>query len=219
MIKSIIFDLDGTLANTIEDITDGLNGMLNELGFSTVTVAQTLENINNGALELVRRSLPEDKRDDGFARYAKTVYEKYYAKCYNCKTYADKGVTEALKELALQGITLCVLSNKQDPFVKEIVKKLFADVPFAYVCGQSDRFPTKPDPTSVNYIMSKLGVSPDECAFVGDSGVDIKTAKNASLHPVGVSWGYRSVDVLNDEGAALIINNTASLSEIPNLLI
>ena len=67
--------------------------------------------------------------------------------------------------------------------------------------------------------MSKLGVSPDECAFVGDSGVDIKTAKNASLHPVGVSWGYRSVDVLNDEGAALIINNTASLSEIPNLLI
>jgi len=220
MIKSLIFDLDGTLADTITDIRDGLNGMLTEYGFPLVTTEQTLSNINNGALELVRRSLPEQRRsDDGFVKKAKQVYEKYYSECYNCKTTEYKGCSEALNELALQGISLNVLSNKQDFFVKKIIKKLFYDVRFDFVIGQSELFPTKPDPSSTLHILSSLGVKPSEAVFVGDSNVDMITAKNASVAAVGVAWGYRSRDILLENGAKIIIDTPYELVKIPKFLI
>jgi len=219
MIKAIIFDLDGTLVDTITDIQDGLNGMLTEYGFSTVTTEQTLANINNGALELVRRSLPEEKRsDDSFVKKAKQVYEKYYSECYNCKTNEYDGCTYALNELVAQGISVNVLSNKQDYFVKEITKKLFNDVRFDFVIGQSELFPTKPDPSSTLHILSSLGIKPSDAVFVGDSNVDMITARNARVNAVGVAWGYRSKEILIENGAEFIVNTPREIAKIPNFL-
>ncbi len=215
MIRNIIFDLDGTLADTILDIRSGLNGMLTEYGFSTVTKEQTLANINNGALELVRRSLPEKYRcDDSFVKDAKLVYEKYYSICYNDLTAEYSGCNDALKKLACHGVSLSVLSNKQDEFVKKIVQKLFPDIPFKFVFGQSDKFPTKPDPSSILYILDELSIPASETALIGDSNVDILTAKNAHVLPIGVSWGYRNKDILLECGARHIIDTPADITDI-----
>lgn len=216
MIKAIILDLDGTLANTIDDITDGLNGMLTEYGFPNVTTTDTLNNINNGALELVRRSLPADHRDDEFTKKAKKTYEKYYSDCYCNKTLEYPGISSAIKKLEASGVSLSVLSNKQDEFVKVIVKKLFKDVKFDFVIGQGS-FTTKPDPTSVNYILSNINVQSEHAVIVGDSNVDMITAKNANIKAVGVSWGYRSKEILIENGAEIIIDTPDKLVEIINI--
>lgn len=219
MIKCIIFDLDGTLADTICDIRDGLNGMLSEYGFPTVTKEQTLANINNGALELVRRSLPEQyRKDDGFVKEAKRVYEKYYSDCYNNLTKEYKGIKQSLKELTKQSIFLAVLSNKQDEFVKKIVAKLFDGINFASVLGQSEAFPTKPDPASLLHIISKLGLSPKEAVLVGDSNIDMITAANAKITAIGVSWGYRSPEILTEYGAKHILTSTSEIPLLPKIL-
>jgi phosphoglycolate phosphatase len=219
MIKLIIFDLDGTLADTIFDIRDGLNGMLTEYGFHLVNKEQTLSFINNGALELVRRSLPvKHQGDDEYVKEAKRVYERYYSKCYNNMTAEYEGCSNALKTLANSGVHLAVLSNKQDEFVKKIVEKLFSDIPFEFVLGQSDKFPTKPDPTSIHYIMNELGVSGNETVLVGDSNVDMLTAKNAGVIPLGVSWGYRPKEILIELGARHILSSPSEFAEIISIL-
>ncbi len=218
MIKLIIFDLDGTLADTILDIKNGLNGMLGEYSFPLVSREQTLAAINNGATELVRRCLPEKYRaDDNFVLQAKKVYEKYYSRCYNNLTSEYEGCSKALAELSSLGINLAVLSNKQDEFVKRIVDKLFCHVPFKCVMGQSEQFPTKPNPASAHHIMSLLGVRPEETVFVGDSNIDMDTAKNADVIPVGVSWGYRSSDILKKHGAREILTSPNMISSIASM--
>ena len=218
MIKAIIFDLDGTLADTLDDITSGLNGMLKEYGFPTVTRTQTLANINNGAFELVRRSVPEAYRGDDFVAKAKIVYEKHYASCYSDTTREYDGIHAALKTLQDQNVSLSVLSNKQDEFVKVIIQKLFPDICFSFVIGQGP-FPTKPDPSSVNFIIDNLGVSKSEAALVGDSNIDMITAKNAKILPIGVEWGYRSRDILLENGAFRIVSSPKELCDVPNILI
>ncbi len=219
MIKLIIFDLDGTLADTILDIRDGLNGMLNELGFPQVTEKQTLSNINNGALELVRRSLPERFRDnEEFVKEAKAIYEKYYSICYNNKTSEYTGVTTSLKALRENGILLAVLSNKQHKFVQKIVEKLFGDITFEYVNGQTEFIPTKPDPTAVIHIIESANVMKSEVLLVGDSNIDMMTAKNAGITPIGVSWGYRPKDLLIECGAKLVLDTPIDIARLPNLM-
>ncbi len=218
MKKVIIFDLDGTLADTILDIRDGLNGMLTELGFPSVTKEQTLNAINNGATELVRRCLPEQyKENEELVKSARKTYEKYYSVCYNNLTYAYEGASQALASLQESGATLCVLSNKQDEFVKKIVKKLFPSIKFAFVMGQTEKFPTKPSPASVNYILDSLGIEPREAVLVGDSGIDMETAKNAGIDAIGVSWGYRPPEMLKSGGALKILSNPAEFAEIINI--
>ena len=117
------------------------------------------------------------------------------------------------------GYSLNVLSNKQDEFVKLIVKKLFPDIGFDFVIGQSEAFPTKPDPAAVFHIIKGVGSSTSSTTIVGDSNVDMITAKNASIVPLGVSWGYRSSDILLENGAKHIFTNAAELVNIPDFLI
>ncbi len=215
MIKALIFDLDGTIADTIDDIADGVNSMLKDYGFPILDRAQAIANINNGAFQLIKRSLPEKHRENkSFVRECLSVYEKYYEKCYNNRTYPYDGMVDVLCEIS-KHIPIAVLSNKQDRFVKNIITKIFPDGVFTEVLGQGV-FPPKPDPTAILYVCDKLRVKPDECALLGDSNVDMVTAKNSGVHPVGVTWGYRSREMLIEHGAELLIDEPREIIKLIN---
>ena len=215
MIKALIFDLDGTLADTIDDIGWAVNRMLEDYGFPMLRRADHLANINNGAFKLIQRSIPENYRvDEDFVRRCLRSYESYYSVHYDVETYAYNGVREALSALSRRGYLLSVLSNKQDAYVKNIVDKIFFDIPFVCAQGQTE-LPTKPDPTAPLLIAERMGLSPTEIAFVGDSQVDILTAKNAGMYPVGVSWGYRPAELLIAEGARVIAEDGQALALLP----
>ncbi len=214
MIKLIIFDLDGTLADTLDDIGDAVNEMLTDYSFPTLTRRDILANINRGARELIRLCLPEKARSsEDFITEALNVYKSYYNLRYCNKTSLYPGIKEALSALNEGGIKLAVLSNKQDEAVKLIIARLLPEIPFSCVLGQGP-FPTKPSPDAVNYIMNIAGASSEETAFVGDSHIDMFTAKNSGTLAVGVTWGYRSREVLTENGAQYLIDKTEDLVNI-----
>ena len=212
---AVILDLDGTLAYTIDDIHTAIVRMLERLGYETRTKDEVLSFINNGARFLISRSLPKDAQDsEMIVDTALALYEEEYSRCYAEKTHAYDGLEEALSLLKRETrVKLAVLSNKQDKFVKEIVKKLFPEDLFEMVCGLN-KMPPKPDPTSILHIAKKLGVKPQNCILVGDSDVDIRTAKNAEITSVGVSWGYRDASVLEETGADFVVSTPEDLFQI-----
>ena len=209
----VVFDLDGTLANTMDDLHTAISGMLTRLGYPTRTKEELLGFINNGAREFVRRSLPEDvQQSELIIDTAVSVYDEEYAKCFADQTHLYDGIMEMLDELKKEtGCKFAVLSNKQDKFVKHIIAKLFPEKFFAIVQGQEAGVPTKPDPTSLLTICRLLRTKPENCTLVGDSDVDIKTAKNADVKGIGVSWGYRAPSVLREAGATLIAESPEQL--------
>ena len=214
MLKAAIFDLDGTIADTLDDITESINLMLSELGFKPLSRVETLRNINHGAFELVRRSLPSEYSDDTtYIKKALSIYERYYSNCYNSKTYLYKDINSVIALLKEKRIKLAVLSNKQDIFVKNIIFKLFGENTFDIVLGQG-RFPPKPSPESGNFICEQLSLSPNQIAMVGDSHVDMLTAKAVGFVPIGVTWGYRSREVLTENGALYLADKPHELYDI-----
>lgn len=201
MIKAIIFDLDGTLCDTMDDLRTAMNAMLTKLGYKTRSRGELLKFINNGAREFVRRSLPREvQKVDFIVDSALEVYGAEYAKCYFQKTKAFDGIKAVLNELKGRGYKLAVLSNKQDEFVKTIINEVFGKGLFNVVAGHKD-LPTKPNPAAAIAIAKQLGARPERCVFIGDSDVDVATAINAQMHIVGVSWGYREAQLLKEAGA------------------
>lgn len=212
MIKAAIFDLDGTLLDTMNDLLTAMNRMLRELGFKERTYDELLMFINRGARMFVGRSLPEGSItsfDDPLVDRALAVYARHYKECCLDTTHPFEGVPEAVAALRAAGIKVGVLSNKQDAFVKETIAKLYPGA-FDSVHGQLD-LPEKPDPAPALAVAAELGAAPEECAFIGDSDIDIKTGVNAGMLPVGVTWGYRSEECLLDAGAKLIIHRPDEL--------
>ena len=212
MAYGIIFDIDGTLADTMDDLKTAMNSTLAILGYEPRTKFELLNFINNGSREFVRRSLPTAVQTENFIiDSALEIYGQEYEKCFCDKTRAFTGIYEAVQVLKNEKFKLAVLSNKPDKFVKTIVAKLFGFDAFDFVLGQSD-LPHKPDPASALFVAKMIGVKPNKCIFVGDSDVDIKTAINAGMRSIGVSWGYRSVELLTETGANYI-------AESPNQII
>ncbi|MBQ7906770.1 MAG: HAD family hydrolase [Clostridia bacterium] len=213
MVNAVIFDLDGTLADTMDDLKTAMNNMLKSLGYKTRTKPELLSFINRGARNFVKSSLPKIVQDSELiVDSALDVYEQEYAKCYCESTYAFDGVKEALEGLKEKGIRIGVLSNKQDAFVKHICEKLFGKGFFKATMGQTS-LPTKPDPQGALLMARLLGAKPQNCIIVGDSDVDMMTAQNAGMTSIGVSWGYRSEDVLSRAGADYIVGSTEELLE------
>ena len=213
MIKGIIFDLDGTLCDTLEDIRTGVNSALRRLGYGERTLSEIHSFINNGSRQLIKRSLPEDVQSvDFIVDSALSDYDVEYAKCYCDKTYVFDGITEILDELKTLGFKTAILSNKQDVFVKGIAEKLFEEETFDFVMGQSE-FPTKPNPASAHYVAKMIGAKPESCIYVGDSDVDVATAKNAGMKFRGVKWGYRDVETLKKAGAKIIVSTPQELMQ------
>lgn len=214
MIKGIIFDLDGTLADTILDLQSAMNRMLSFIGYSERTITEIKAALNNGATEFVRRSLPKEVQHvDFILRSALKEYEKQYSMCYLEKTVAYNNIEAMLMNLKQKGIKLAVLSNKHDKFVKDIVAELFDKKTFIAVQGH-DKLPLKPNPSATNAIVKKMGIKPGQCLFVGDSDVDIQTANAAGMRSVGVSWGYRGHEALENAGATFVVKEANEICEI-----
>lgn len=211
-IKLLILDLDGTLADTIESIREGVNLAMNQYGYPERSYTEVRNAIGNGARELIRLSLPEDAEPalvDRVFRDYHAAYGETYTHCTECY----EGIPEALRTLKDRGYTLAVLSNKQDIYVKELVKILLPEGLISSAAGQTD-LPKKPDPTVPLMMAKELGFLPEETAFVGDSEVDVLTGKNAGMLTVGCSWGYRDRPVLVESHADFLIDHPTELTEI-----
>ena len=211
MIRTLIFDLDGTLADTIDAIMSGMNLAMGILGYPQKTREEIRAAINHGARALVRNCMPETARgDEDKVTAALAVYEDCYATTFRETDRLYDGMEEALTELHRRGYTIAVFSNKQDAFVTELADKL---VP-AGICrlarGQRPGVKAKPDPEVSLALCRELEAKPSECALIGDSHVDMQTAKNAGFLAVGVAWGYRP-EVLAAEGADHIVDRPEQL--------
>lgn len=204
-----IFDLDGTLLNTLGDLCAAVNAGLNGHGYPSITVEQTRERVGNGIRSLMQRSLPEGVGDE-VVDACLADFRAYYEAHLHDLTQPYEGIPALLGALHGLGIKTAVLSNKYDPASKRLIAHFFpglVDLTF----GERPGVPRKPDPSSVRETMSLLGVSPEETLYIGDSGVDMQTAKNAGLTAVGVTWGFRSRAVLAESGAELLADDPSQL--------
>ncbi len=210
-VKLVILDLDGTIADTIGSIRDGVNLTMKKYNMPERSYEEIRLAIGNGARELIRHSLPDGAaRDEKLIDRALADYHEFYGQTYiNCDHCYD-GMIESLRAMKKKGYTIAVLSNKQDVYVKALVKALLPEELIACAAGQTD-LPKKPDPTVPLMIAKKLGFSAEETAFVGDSEVDVKTALNAGMYAVGCAWGYRDRELLIRTGAHCILERAQEL--------
>ena len=207
----IIFDLDGTLADTGEDLAHAINMTLESYGFEKMGRDEILKHINNGARAFLDGCLPDKiKKEPNYGEFldgALVRYKGFYAEHCLDGTYVYAGMAELVGVLDARGIKMCVLSNKQDDMTKKIVSALLGPQFFVEILGGSERFPHKPEPDSALHLAKKMGIAPGGILYVGDSDIDMKTALNAGMFPLGVSWGYRQAEVLAAAGAKKIAHS------------
>lgn len=212
--KCAVFDLDGTLVNSLDDIADSMNGVLREHGFPEYSVPDYRDMIGNGITHLVREALPVEKREDGLVSECySAMVEEYRANCTN-KTRPYEGITELLNDLASRGVIMAVLSNKADELTGEVVRTLFPNFRFEAVLGSVAERPRKPDPAGALEISRRLETPPGDFVYVGDTDVDMKTANSSGMYAVGALWGFRSGEELLRAGAKKLLKRPADLLEI-----
>ncbi len=204
--RCAIFDLDGTLLDTLDDIANAANCVLTAQGFPTHPNRDYRTFVGDGVATLILRALPETHRDEATVQACLNAYVQAYGRTWNAQTQPYAGVPEMLDALVARGLKLAVLSNKPDHFTQQCVSELLAKWAFHAVLGASDKFPRKPNPASAMEIARQLGVPPAECLYLGDSGVDMQTARAARMCPVGVLWGFRSKEELLKNGAQHLID-------------
>lgn len=212
--KAVIFDLDGTLVDSLADLSDSVNLMLESYGFPTHEVEKYRYFVGNGSKKLMERTLPRDKAASAeFVEEALAKYKAIYKERLLEKTRPYNGVRELLEELKSRGIPLAVCTNKHNDAALTIVKILFAPGTFEEVLGDRPGFPKKPNPATPLEIASHLGVKPDEVAYLGDTSVDMETAVHAGFLPVGVLWGFRPEEELVKSGAKVLLKAPLELLE------
>ena len=216
--KLVIFDLDGTAADTMDGIVEALNRAMRECGYPTHTRESVLRFVNYNTRRYIEEALPTEARTDTEIERVLAVYGEHYAHTYTL-SIPFEGLTELLTRLS-ETCLLAVHTNKQDGFAKSLVERLYPSVPFLTVAGYRPDRPSKPDPTMAYAIMEmaseRLGepLTPADCVYVGDSDVDFYTAVNAGMHPVSVSWGYRSHEFLEALGDQPVAATMEELGEI-----
>ena len=206
MIKTIIFDLDGTLLNTLEDLKDSTNFAMKEFGYKERTIDEVKNFVGNGVRKLIERASNSTNIENCLE-----CFKKHYSENMYNKTAPYEGIIEILEQLRKDGIKIGVVSNKFDSAVKELCNKYFKGLVDSAI-GQMDNIPQKPDPRGVFKAMKELSANEDSTIYVGDSDVDVQTAKNANLSCIGVLWGFR--DKENLKGADFIINKPCDIISI-----
>ncbi len=211
MKKAVIFDLDGTLLNTLSDLAASTNFALRCCGYPERTVDEVRSFIGNGVIMLMHRSVPKGTSEaDEKACFEK--FRSHYLEHMEDTTAPYDGVNELIRTLGEKGIGTAVVSNKLDAGVKGLCKKYFPHLTCAF--GVSDESERKPSPANVYKALSLLGVQKEQALYVGDSEVDVQTAKNAGLEMVGVTWGYRSRELLLSSGAKHIVDAPQEILEL-----
>jgi phosphoglycolate phosphatase len=213
MKKAVLFDLDGTLADTIEDLAGAVNRMLARRGLPEHEIELFKLMVGEGFRNLVTRALPERLRSEDYVESARAEASADYAERCLVRTRPYPGVPELLTELAARGVARAVISNKPDALTKKVVAGLFPAGGFALVRGELPEFPRKPDPSSALDLCARLGAAPGETLYLGDSGVDMKTAKAAGFLALGALWGFRSEAELREAGADALLARPLDLLE------
>lgn len=215
MKKAVIFDLDGTLLNTLDDLADSTNYALSRFGYPTRTIEEVRQFVGNGVAKLIERAIPEGKNNPNFEKCLAIFKENYAQNMYN-KTAPYNGISEMLSNLKSKGIKIAVVSNKFDLAVKELCKKYFEGfIDFAAGENEAQGIKKKPAPDTVISVLNEFNFASEDAVYVGDSDVDIMTAKNSKMPCISVTWGFRDEKFLLENGATILIN---APSEIYNHL-
>lgn len=206
-----IFDLDGTLLNTIADLGEATNVALSRGGFPAHPLEAYPMMVGNGVRRLITRALPPEQASDATVDELLDYFREYYDAHLWDHTEPYPGITDLLANLRRRGIAVAVASNKYESAVKRLIGHFFPDIDFAAVCGQTTGIPVKPDPSIVFRILSEHPCPKADVIYIGDSAVDIETARRAGVMSVGVSWGFRPVRELTKAYADVIVSSTDDL--------
>ena len=204
MLKAVLFDLDGTLTDTLADIAAAMNRALRLHQLPEWPVDAYRYLVGNGAKVLSERCV-RDRQE--LAPAVRQTYQAYYETHNLVETKPYDGVPELLAALHARGLALAVLSNKPDADTKAVVRHFFPDVPFAVVRGQVEGVPVKPDPAGALAVADRMGVAPGDFLYLGDTSVDMNCALRAGMHPVGALWGFRTEEELRESGAEFVAKN------------
>ncbi len=214
MISAVIFDLDGTLLDTLEDICDVVNSVLSSNGMPGKSIDEVRLAVGRGVEELVLKLIPSDIATGIVVERISDQIRKTYLEQGSVKTRPYPGIKEVLKSLQVEQVPMAVLTNKPQESAEKVLNIHFSDISFVSINGVKPGCPMKPSPEVVIPVIEKLGVLPGNTLMVGDSDIDMDTAVNAGMIAVGVSWGFRDVSLLLDHGAEFIIDSPEEILEI-----
>jgi phosphoglycolate phosphatase len=212
--KAILFDLDGTLLDTLDDLADASNETLQELGFPAHPVDSYRYFVGDGVDNLMRRALPEDNRDEDSVRRAVELQMINYGKRWDAKTRPYDGIMKMLSQLHTRQVRMAILSNKPDEFTKLCVTQLLPVHLFDIVIGARDGVPRKPNPAAAVEIAGRLGILPADFLYLGDTNTDMQTAVSAGMTAVGALWGFREAEELRAAGARHLIETPEALLDL-----
>ena len=212
--RAILFDLDGTLLDTLADIADSANRVLAAHGCPTHPIDDYRKFIGDGLVRLFGRVLPGDRRGEEVIAECVESFREIYAQNWNVRTRRYVGVADLLDAATARGLKMAILSNKPHAFTRRCVDAYLSAWDFQAVLGQREGVPPKPDPAGAREIVERLEVAAEHFLYLGDTPTDIETARTARMHPVGVSWGFRPADELRAAGAARIIARPLELMDL-----
>ena len=210
----VIFDLDGTLLDTLADIADTANQVLRSLGYPAHERSAYRRFVGEGVRTLFSRALPPDSVDDQVLGRCIEGFRQAYSRQWNVKTQVYEGIRPLLHALHQRGVRLAVLSNKPDAFAKRCIEHYLPECPFEVVLGQREGVPRKPHPAAALEILDTMGVPAERCLYLGDSDVDMQTAAAAGVFAVGALWGFRTSDELRRSGAGSLIAHPLELLQV-----
>lgn len=214
MKRLAVFDLDGTLLDTMGDLAEACNYMLSLRGLGSHTREEYAQMVGNGILNLVKRALPEELRTEEYAIAARADFLDFYTANIDSYTHPYNGIREVLHTLQNEGWSLAVASNKFDEGTQKLVHTIFPEIAFKAVYGNKEGFPLKPDAALLRIIMEECDATAETTVMIGDSGVDIQTAKNAGVRSIGCTWGFRPRTELEEYGADTIVDTPAEILQV-----
>lgn len=210
--KLAIFDLDGTILNTLEDLTDSVNAALEKSGYPKRTIEEVRHFVGNGIRKLMERAVPQGTEKEAVDQVHRNFTEHYKVHCAD-KTRPYDGISELLTTLKENGCRTAVVSNKADYGVQELCSHYFEGM-FDIAVGEREGILKKPAPDSVNEVLRRLQVRREDAVYIGDSEVDIRTAENAGMDHIIVNWGFRKEEFLRQQGARVMVSRPEEIGEL-----